>query len=176
MRLNPRGYGEWPSLRFELGGDTPVQASAKRAGQAVERATSVFERAFAAQDLGFVSFTRWRADDDAVFLPLIPASERDEVERSDGSDFYEDGGDTPFTSYTVALKPRSIDYRTLFGLVANSELRESPSLDGRAYLINASQPLVFHMYDDRGAILLAPEATTLAPLHAEFGDWLVESH
>jgi hypothetical protein len=175
MRLHPGGYGDWPSLRFELGDEIPVEAAEERSAQATERASAIFESAFAPGDFGFFSFARWRKEDDAVLMPLLPASAGGAVEQQEGTDFYRNRNDVPFTSYTVALKPRLLDYQTLFRFTANLELGRSPSLDGCAHVINRSQPLVFHMYDDRGALVFAPEPTSLAPLRAAFGEWLVKT-
>lgn len=41
------------------------------------------------------------------------------------------------------------------------------------YLVDETDPLVFHMYDDRGAIVHAPAAGRLRPLYDRFGTWLV---
>ena len=42
------------------------------------------------------------------------------------------------------------------------------------YLVDETDPLVFLMYDDRGAILHAPVAARLRPLYDLFDDWLVD--
>ena len=175
MNLRPGGYGDWPHLRFELGDAVPLSAATERAAQAAQRGAAVFEVAFAASDDAFLSFTRWRPEDDEVFMQLLPEPVRQRVERHEGINFYDDDDRdaTPYTTYTLSLKPRALNYPELFRLVANAELGESPSLDGRAYLVNRSRPLIFHMYDDRGAILFASDAQALAPVRQQFADWLV---
>jgi hypothetical protein len=163
---------KWPSLRFELGRDIPNDAADERVGQAVERASTIFETAFTPTDEGFLSFTRWREADDSLVLPLLPPN--CETTRIDGEDFYEEGEpDTPYVTYTAALRPRSLDHRLIFELIANSELGRSPSIDGRVYLLNASTPLIFHMYDDRGAILVGSNANALTGLRTRFADWII---
>lgn len=173
MRLHPGGYGEWPHLRFELGDPLPVEAGPERAEQAAGRAAAIFESVFAEGDIGFISFTRWLERDDAVFAALVPASTRAVVERRDGIDYYEQGEDVPYTTHTAEISPRSFDYSRCFRLIANSELGQSPSLGGRVYFLNRSNRFVFHMYDDRGAILFAADPSQLGVLRSTFSDWLV---
>ena len=163
---------KWPSLRFELAADIPSETADERVRQAVERASTIFEAAFTPKDEGFLSFTRWRDADDPFVLPLLPPES--ETTRIEGEDFYEQGEpDTPHGTYTAALRPRSLDYRLIFALIASSELDRSPSIGGRAYLLNASTPLIFHMYDDRGAMLVGSNENALAELRTGFADWII---
>jgi hypothetical protein len=170
-QLHPERYGQTPYLRFELGDE--VDEPKQRSAQAAERAVAIFEIGFAGGDDGFVAFTRWQPHDDKTFLGLLPASARDAVERREGTDYYDDDQDRAYVTYTMAVTPRSLDYATLFRCIANSELGRSPSLDGRAYLVNLERPLIFHMYDDRGAIVLGPTERALNALRMRFGKWLV---
>jgi len=159
-------------LRFELAADIPSETADERVRQAVERASTIFEAAFTPKDEGFLSFTRWRDADDPFVLPLLPPES--ETTRIEGEDFYEQGEpDTPHGTYTAALRPRSLDYRLIFALIASSELDRSPSIGGRAYLLNASTPLIFHMYDDRGAMLVGSNENALAELRTGFADWII---
>jgi len=161
---------KWPSLRFNLGGDIPNDAADERIDQAAERASAIFEAAFSPQDEGFLSFTTWREFHDPLALALLPPG--CETTRSEGQDFYEQDEDTRHVTYTAALHPRSLDYRSLFGLIASAELGRSPSIGGRAYLVNASSPLIFHMYDDRGAVLVAPAEEAPDKLRTRFANWV----
>src|SRR6266496_3577491 len=144
-----------------------------RAGQAGRR-TGIddLRGSIHSKDEGFLSFTRWRDADDPFVLPLLPPES--ETTRIEGEDFYEQGEpDTPHGTYTAALRPRSLDYRLIFALFASSELDRSPSIGGRAYLLNASTPLIFHMYDDRGAMLVGSNENALAELRTGFADWII---
>jgi hypothetical protein len=174
FRLRPGRYGEWPYLRFELGDQVPLKPAKPRVDQATERAALLFESAFDTSDEGFISFTRWDGEDDDIVLPMLRAVGATPIERTAGTDFYEEGDDDPFVSFTAALKPRTLDHRSIFRSEGNRELGLEPVLRGLVYFVNVTRPLVFHMYDDRGAILFAPQAATLMPLYQRFGAWLVE--
>lgn len=174
FRLRPGGYGEWPYLRFELGDDVPLRPAKPRVDQATGRAALLFEAAFDESDEGFLSFTRWGGEEDDIVLPMLWAADATPFERTVGTDFYEEGKDTPFVSFTAALKPRTLDYCSIFRAEANRELGLAPVLGGLVYFVNVTRPLVFHMYDDRGAILFAPRVATLMPLYERFAAWLVD--
>ena len=164
--------GKWPELRFELGGDIPNAAANDRVEQAATRASAIFEAIFSADDEGFLSFTRWQPQDDLHLFSLLPPG--CSPARTDGDDFYEeDDPNTPHVTYTAALRPRSLDYQTLFDLIGSSELARSPSVSVAAYLVNTSSPLIFHMYDDRGAILVASQENALADVQTQFAEWVI---
>jgi hypothetical protein len=169
--------GRFPSLRFELGGGLPYRNDDerdKRAHHSAGSAVAVFEAAFARGDDGFLSFTRWSEKDDSVFLALLPPGS--EVVRTEGEDFYEQSEpDTPHVRYTAAIRPRSIDYPALFELTARADLygRTAPSLGGRCYLVNAKTPQIFHMYDDRGATLVATRDADLDDVRLRYSDLII---
>jgi uncharacterized protein DUF3885 len=170
--LSSRGE-MWPSLRFELGGEIPNHDADKRVEQAVGRAAGIFEAAFAVEDEGFLAFTRWTLQDDARLLSLLPPG--CVPTRTEGEDFWEQSEpNTPHVTYTAALNPRSLDYRTLFDLIGSHELARFPSIYGRAYLIDVVTPLIFHMYDDRGAMLVASTEGALAKVRTRFADWVIQ--
>ncbi len=139
----------------------------------MNRASAIFEALFSPEDDGFVSFTRWKSEDDPLFFALLPSGT--EPSRTEGEDFYEAGyRDIPYVTYTAALRPRSIDYRSLFELIASEEIRPTtPGIDGRSYLVNTSTPMVFHMYDDRGAMVVANDENALDILRTRFADWII---
>jgi hypothetical protein len=169
--------GAFPSLRFELGGGLSYETDDqrdKRVAHSTASAVTVFEAAFAPSDDGFVSFNRWRAEDDPLFLALLPAG--CDVERTEGEDFYEEGEpDTPHVTFTSRLRPRSVNYALLFELTASLELRGTrfPAVDGRCYFVNTTKPLVFHMYDDRGAMLVATDERDLDDLRARLTETII---
>jgi hypothetical protein len=169
--------GRFPSLRFELGGGLPYRTDDerdKRVHHSAASAVAVFEATFAQGDDGFASFTRWREKDDSVFLALLPPGS--EIVRTEGEDFHEQSEpDTPYVRYTAAIRPRSIDYAALFELTASADLhgRSAPSLGGRCYLVNAKTPQIFHMYDDRGAMLLATRDSDLGHVRLRYSDLII---
>jgi hypothetical protein len=191
-----------PHLRFELGGDARLGYRLPRGGrcydlpgrfwcrrrvkQAVSRAVVVFEEAIPKGHRGYLDAYLWRADDlsfhadgEAQLLELLPDSARRLACRSEATDPADEDADSedkraPLPRLTVPLDPREIDYRTLFQLIAHAELGLEPAVAGRIYLVDETDPLVFLMYTDEGAILHAPTTKRLRPLYERRGEWLVE--
>jgi hypothetical protein len=144
IELRPGGYEGWPHLRFELGGTLEPSAGRKRAAQAAQRATSLFEAAFAPDDDGFASFTRWHPEDDHVFMSLLPEAAQTGVERLEGFDFYKsgDGDRTPCTSYTASVHPRALDYVSAWNVgrveVAKQRVQSVDHVVGRVVAVLAA--------------------------------------
>jgi len=73
------------------------------------------------------------------------------------------------------VSPRNIDYR--FILRGLDETKYNPRrtrIDDRIYFINQTRNIIFHMYDDRGADVLAPTPDTLRELYTTHNDWILD--
>jgi hypothetical protein len=88
---------------------------------------------------------------------------RAEVDRTEGVNYWDEpDGDDRFLRLTAACVPRELDYRGLFQALGNEDMGLQPALAGRVFLVNETNPVVFHMYDDRGADVYARDADRLA--------------
>ena len=161
----------WPQLRFELAPGIPDSEPLKRIEQSTKTAVMIFERVFRPEDEGFLSFVSWWPDDDLVFFPLLPPG--CSPDRFEGRDFYREGEDDEYVRYSATLRPRSVDYRSMFRLIACCDFAQPQSLGGRAYFAKMSEPMIFHMYDDRGAVVLASKPEHIDDLRAEFEDRII---
>ncbi|MFN2468315.1 MAG: DUF3885 domain-containing protein [Gaiellaceae bacterium] len=169
-------FEDIPYLRFELGGES---TGVRRVEQAVSRAVRLFEAAIPPGHRGFLDAYLWppgdlahRSGAEAQLIQLLPEAAQASATRvSLGEDESEGGA---VRRLTAALDLRQLDYRSLFRLIANDELGLEPAVGARVYLIDESDPLVFHMYDDRGAIVHAPSAGRLRPLYESARDWVVD--
>ncbi len=167
----------WPKLRFELAPGIPDSEPLKRVEQSTKTAALIFERIFRPEDDGLLSIVRWRDHDDAVFLQMLPPGCR--PVRSEGRAFWredeEDEGE--YVTYSASLRPRSVDYRSMFELIAGGDFPSSRprgfSLDGYVYFAKTSEPVLFHMYDDRGAVVLASKPESIDDLRDQFDDWII---
>jgi hypothetical protein len=172
--LRPGGFAGYPFLRFDLGDHLESRIGLRRRiRRATTRATAVFEACFDPADDGVASLYYWRTQDEAAFLQALPLRERRLVARRTREEYYASSDDAPFPSLAVALQPRQLDDRRLFDAIARGELALRRALDGRLYIANLTRPLVFHMYDDRGADLYAPAPERLLPIYRSYRRWLV---
>jgi hypothetical protein len=179
VRIDRMGEGGY---FFDLPGR--LSRRRRRIAQAVDRASALFESCFDRGDDGFLDAYFWDPGDSAYardqeqrLLALLPERLWPRVERHAIVERAEepDEEDRVHTRLTIALAPRDLDYETLFRLVARSEMGLEPSLGSYVYIVDETDPLIFLMYDDRGAIVHAPTADRLRPLYERFGDLLVDS-
>ena len=144
----------------------------------------LFETAIPLGHRGFLDAYMWPVGDfghrpyaETQLIELLPETARSSVGMSEVRDFWGDGsneGRCPVIRFTVELELRQLDYRRLFRLIANDDLGLEPSAGARVYLVDETDPLVFLMYDDRGAILHAAAVDRLRSLRTSAGRWLVE--
>lgn len=174
IRLIPPHYDGAPFLRFEFGGDE--RDAHRRVEHAVHRASAVYEAVFGEDADGYVRAVVWWAEDEQTIAELLPADARSDLAREAGTNYYEDPDDdpAPYVALTASLRPREIDYRRLVRLVASSDMGIKPSLGARVYVVDRTEPAIFHMYDDRGGIVIAPSAASLEPLARRFDEWVIE--
>jgi hypothetical protein len=191
--LQPPEFVNLPSLRFELGDeldpwyrwpgerrifDLPGALSRRRPRirHAVDRAATVYEELFDHQDTAVLVAYVWpteRPNEDRL-LAVLPEDSRSRLERASGDNYWADpDGDGRFVRLVASCAPRALDYRSLFRMIAQAELGLEPAVSGEIFVVNETRPVVFKMYDDRGAIVYAPSAERLAPLAEAHGDWLV---
>lgn len=108
-------------------------------------------------------------------LPDVARSRVALTEANFSAESDNDGDREPVARLTAALELRQLDYHSLFRLVANADLGLDPCTAALVYVIDETDPLILLMYDDRGAILIAPTSDRLRTLYESFGDWLVDS-
>ena len=182
--------GELPAVfRLPLGSSTfdlpgVLSRRRRRADRAVSRAAALFEVAIPTGHNGFLEAYIWPPGDlahspnsEAHLLGLLPDNARPSAVTGELSDFWGDNEsdlDRDVVRLTVPLELRQLDYRSLFQFVAHEDLGLTPTVGARVYLVDETDPLIFLMYDDRGAILHASSADRLRPLYDDFGDWLVD--
>jgi hypothetical protein len=179
-----------PSLRFELGGELdpwyrwfgdrifdlpgPLSRRKPRVRQAVDRAATVYEQVFAHGDAGFFAAYVWPEERPNVDELLAVLPDQSAVERSSGSNYWDDpDGGSNYVRLVAACAPRELDYRSLFQMLAHTDLGMEPSVSAEVFVVNETRPAIFKMYDDRGALVYAPSADRLAPLAQTHGRWLV---
>ncbi len=186
--------GRFPSLRFELGGDLdpwyrwfgeegrifdlpgPLSRRKPRIRQAVDRAAAIFEQVFDRDHAGFFVAVAWPAEGPKVDELLAVLPDESAVESSFGSNFWDDPDPDPDDHYlrlVAACSPRDLDYRLLFRMIAHADLGMDPSADAVVFIINETQPAIFKMYDDRGAMVVGNAESDPGTLRTRFADWII---
>lgn len=73
------------------------------------------------------------------------------------------------------ISPRNIDYRfVLKGLDETKYCPRRVRIDDDIYFINQTRNIIFQMYDDRGADVLAARTDALRDLYTTHNDWILD--
>lgn len=199
----PRFYG-WPvGIRFELSGiggtwsfaldrERNDAEIAQAIDQAATRAIQLFEATFAEDETGWFLGRRWFAQSwrqrfgrfalpsrksavDALGRSL-PVEARSSLIVEAIPDWRDEEADaTPrVLEATVAIAPRTVDYAGMLRGIAGSELGGGDRDVWESYFVSRESGVVFHMYDDRGLDILAPNAAAIEPIYERFGDWILD--
>jgi hypothetical protein len=83
--------------------------------------------------------------------------------------------ETPNRLTWARLPLNFIDANRMFEAIANGDHGRTPSIAGRAYIIDDRAKLLMHMYDDRGLDVIATSHATLLPMYEQFGDWILDN-
>ncbi len=157
-------------LRFELG--YPHENSTQeRADQATERASAIFEAVFSADapiDLVIFDYPS-RMTGELDLATVLPKGLHFEERTLEPSPTRRDAVQQRLTR----LPRGSIEHRTLFRTIANSDMGFEPHLAKSLNFYGRSTAQCFYMYDDRGCVVAG------APFHQEalverFGDWVIQ--
>lgn len=178
----PLFYGNKFSLRFELGGDISTDNIA-RVEQATERSCAIFQTISNANDSQFLIVEAIGArgastDELPDFLQQfidIPVQDLFGVTEEELKD--EDDDELSRFRYVARIDNSSLRVRNLFRakIVAELPFNESePSFHQRCFLINCSTAVCFHIYDDRGLDVVAPEKELLQRAYEQHNEWLLD--
>jgi len=152
-------------VRFPLDVEPRADEETRLRG-AVTTASALFEQLFQPGEKGYMACFCWtekRSDEDPV--PRVLEAVNADVEYSTGQNFYgTESSDEAimFTRLVAAVVPRALDYPSVFAATANADLGRLPTTSWRTFFVNESEPLLFHMYDDRGVDVLSGSPSAAA--------------
>jgi Domain of unknown function (DUF3885) len=92
---------------------------------------------------------------------------------------YNNSKDDIYNVALLKLKANKIHYENILTAIANTDFpprqpRFKFMSSVEIYFINTTKNLIFHMYDDRGLDIIAPDSKTLKPVYTKFKDWILE--
>jgi hypothetical protein len=171
-------------LRFDLQvGETDTEEYFM---EAIGRSSSLFKAAFDPNDIMFLIFRdfKWKRRKIGFLnycLKQINNLERQEVNYSLIRNHYEIGTYGVYNAALTKLAPDRVNYKNILTAISNTDFpprqpRFKFLSSVEIYFINATQNLIFHMYDDRGLDIMASDIETLKPIYTNFNDWILESN
>ena len=146
-------------LRFAIGGDEDIYLGDHRKPNgayienALDRALNIYARLPAAPDI-------LRIDDcPGLSIPGLPRPEQQ-------------AGDAAY--WRIPKEPEFL--RKLLREIIKAEIHPGgiEELVSNVYFLNSRKDVLFHLYDDRGADVAAPEKELLRPLYEACGDWILD--
>jgi hypothetical protein len=174
-------------LRFELG-EPYENGTNERINQVVTRVTTLFEEVFKPDDFIYVYIKDWEVNEDIMFGNTTPGYVYDllsnlNTEEETLFDIDEDYDD--ITGQTIEIKNeykvkivysqlKSITYKDILEGIGNYEQGREPSIGQSVYFISTEKDIIFHMYDDRGCLILSKEVEQLVHLYQKYNNWLVD--
>lgn len=174
-------------LRFELG-EPYENGTNERINQVVTRVTTLFEEVFKPDDFIYVYIKDWEVNEDIMFGNTTPGYVYDllsnlNTEEETLFDIDEDYDD--ITGQTIEIKNeykvkivysqlKSITYKDILKGIGNYEQGREPSIGQSVYFISTEKDIIFHMYDDRGCLILSKKVEQLVHLYQKYNNWLVD--
>jgi hypothetical protein len=160
-------FGQWPvGIRFEIGISQ------------VYRASRLYELAFAKAANCILVSQEWMEGTEIArrATPLFSTqgifpTKLSELQTVDISPFDE----AEYRLTWTRFQPFTFDAVCMFQSIANREQAGSPAISGKVYVIDPSNCVIMHMYDDRGLDIIATELDTLRPLFETFNEWVLDN-
>jgi HEAT repeat protein len=162
----PPGIWHDEYLRFDLG-DPHARGTDARIRQVVDRATALFESAFAPGDELLLFVVRWGDHFFGSSPGYLDSLLADHVRARE----IVVAGPVPLSYFPA--RPEAVDYRRLLAGITHLEQGRWPKVSESVYIVNRTRDLVFHMYDDRGLVIGAPDPNRLRPIEERFHPWFV---
>nr|WP_240542713.1 DUF3885 domain-containing protein [Exiguobacterium qingdaonense] len=174
-------------LRFELG-EPYKNGTDERIEQVVNRVTTLFEEVFQSDDYIHIFIKDWNETEDIMFGNTTPEylyelfmEQQIIEERLFELDEQEDKvtGETfeikhEYKVKFVSTQVKATPYEKILRGIGNYEQGREPGIGQTVYFICTEKGIIFHMYDDRGCIIISNKVEPLAPLYHEYNDWLVD--
>lgn len=172
------------ALRFELGGEFGTDRPMRRFAQAYERSNAISQAFFDHSSEVFVllsSYGMEQPDKKRLKHLNLCGIKRAEFQylsktaQQDDEHIAEFGSDV-FRHWDIAKLKDKQTISEILWLGIASEIGIKPTFYGStaAYIVDAENGLILHLYDDRGMDVVAIQKTPLNDLFARFNDWLLD--
>ncbi|GGF10043.1 DUF3885 domain-containing protein [Hymenobacter cavernae] len=180
-------FYNWPfSLRFDL--QTGKTDTDEYFIEVVRRATALFKAAFSNDEALFLVLTDYKYKRRKIrfsnyIFKQIQNLIKEEVTYIRPAFLYKtDEQNGKKIIAIVKIEAERLNYQNVLSAIANTDFPpRQPRLDGKSilsvkeiHLINTTRRLVFHMYDDRGLDIVAPDLETLKPFYIKYNDWILD--
>lgn len=90
--------------------------------------------------------------------------------------FPEDDEEGTYNTHRFMLQCKTSDlkYGPMLKAICNQDMGIRPSIFHRVYFINIKKKTIFHVYDDRGCVLLAASTGVIKNIYHTYNDWILD--
>lgn len=173
------------ALRFELGGDEyGTDRPMRRFAQAYERSNAISQEFFANSSEVYVLLSSYGMEQpdkerlNNLHLCGIKRSEFQHLSKTaqQDDDHIAEFGSDAFRHWDIAkLKDKQTISEILWlGIAREMGIKPTFYRSSNAYIVDAENGLILHLYDDRGMDVVAFHKAPLSNLFVKFNDWLLD--
>lgn len=136
---------------------------------AIKRACKVFYSAFSDNDdlLLMCDCTPTKPFKEAI--PKNAGHQRIRMEKED-----DEGNKYTYYRYLYKMKVSEFPAEKIFGFIVETELGGDWRYSSNIFVYNLNRNIMFKLYDDRGAFLIADKVDTLKPIYYQLNDMLLD--
>lgn len=179
-------YHNFPiALRFEIGfGDNWINGTSDNDDNLIlnkdyckianQRALKIYSSAFKPNDDILLIFDYNPDKNLKKLLSGISIKQRIRVVQTIDSDKNEDNHPYSHYRYLYKLKASKLPAKIILNNIITAELGGDYRYSGTVFMFNLSTDLMFFMYDDRGADLIATKKETLKPFYTKLNGMLLD--
>lgn len=190
IELAPALFYAWePGLRFEIADPKRFYEEPNFLAQAFERATALFDAAFNEEDeILFVTDLITCRNDSFIrkkpvnvykkYIKQPQALYKLQLEEIELPEF--DEGNITVRRFSYACRKKDIRYPQLLQAICYQDFNHPSRItnyqgsDAQVYLINKSNQLIYHLYDDRGCDIIAANKENIRFLYEQYNEWILD--
>lgn len=187
LRIHTPLFYNWDkALRFDLQVGEPN--TDEYFEEVIRRSTELFKSVFEPKDSVFLvlidyKYKRNKLRSSNFIFQQIEDLNKLEIAYSKAHRLYEQNDKLDIRNIAV-IKSRTerINFQNILKAIGNTDFpQRQPRLDKSGVLtskeiffLNIDKKVIFHMYDDRGADIIASDIETLRPIYDSYNNWLLQ--
>lgn len=171
--IHPLYYNFPIGLRFELG-IAAIEDIDQYIDEVIRRICTIFSTTFAPEDKTLLVFD---TPPDKELKSALFGAQMQRVRTRIYSPFIDEADDeidTFFYRYLYCMNSSNFPAEIIFKRIAGGEFAKNKCYSNSVYIFNLNKNILLHMYDDRGADLIAITKERLTPIYKTLNDWLLE--
>ena len=173
-------FNSWPiGIRFDLQNDSTSNDEAYFQ-EVVRRATLLFGAVFQADDPTLIVYQKWRdkrirIKHNSLLLRYLNLPKAQLSFQQIGNPYPQTFQPENWNRVSATTTASRIPCMAIFEAISHQDFPDrKPVLHGNSFFLNQRTGIIFHMYDDRGIDIIAPNASVLHQLYEAHNDLILK--